>query len=117
MNPNAIHLLEQNQGKIDWRCLSVNPNAIHLLEQNRDKINWYYLAENPNAIHLLLEQNPDKINWVYLSMNSPTSIFTYDYDAMKHTRYSTGLVEKLMQNRFHPKNIHHFEDWGFDPIC
>jgi hypothetical protein len=33
-NPNAIHLLEQNLGKVDWDELSANPNAIHLLEQN-----------------------------------------------------------------------------------
>jgi hypothetical protein len=33
-NPNAIHLLEKNQDKIDWRVLSRNPNAIHLLEKN-----------------------------------------------------------------------------------
>ena len=59
-NPNAMHLLEQNQDKINWKILSENPNAIHLLEQNQDKINWKILSENPNAMHLL-EQNQDKI--------------------------------------------------------
>ena len=33
--------------------ISRNPNAIHLLEQNMDKIDWKFLSENPNAIHLL----------------------------------------------------------------
>ena len=28
-----------NQDKINWKQLSMNPNAIHLLEQNPDKIN------------------------------------------------------------------------------
>ena len=33
LNPNAIHLLEQNTNMIDWGMLSENPNAIiHLLE-------------------------------------------------------------------------------------
>ena len=48
--------------KISWQWLSGNPNAIHLLEQNEDKINWDRLSGNPNAIHLL-EKNMDKIHW------------------------------------------------------
>ncbi len=67
-NPAAIHILENNQDKIDWDHLSKNPSAIHLLEKNPDKINWYNLSENPAAIHLL-EQNPDKIKWYFLSLN------------------------------------------------
>jgi hypothetical protein len=61
-NPNAIHLLEQNMDKVDWRHLSRNPNAIHMIEQNMDKVDWDYLSFNPNAIHLL-EQNLDKVDW------------------------------------------------------
>ena len=68
-NPNAIHLLENNQDKISWYFISENVNAIHLLEQNLEKINWDVLSRNPNAIHLL-EQNPGKINWILLSENS-----------------------------------------------
>ena len=30
------------------RWLSENPNAIHLLEQNQDKINWTRLSINPS---------------------------------------------------------------------
>ena len=48
--------------KIDWTWLSSNPNAIHLLEENQDRIDWNFLSMNPNAIHLL-EQNIDKIDW------------------------------------------------------
>ena len=32
---------------LDWYWLSVNPNAIHLLENNKDKINWKYFSKNP----------------------------------------------------------------------
>jgi hypothetical protein len=32
--------------------LSSNPNAIHLFEQNQDKINWDYLSQNPNIFEL-----------------------------------------------------------------
>ena len=51
-----------------WDCLSSNPNAIHLLEQNQDKINWSQLSGNSEAIHLL-EQNQDKIDWNLLLQN------------------------------------------------
>jgi hypothetical protein len=29
-----------NIEKVEWRHLSGNPNAIHLLEKNQDKVNW-----------------------------------------------------------------------------
>jgi len=65
-NPNAIHLLEQNQKKINWWNLSMNTNAVHLLEQNQDKIDWNYLCgnKNPRAIHLI-EKNLDQLNPTY----------------------------------------------------
>ena len=61
-NPGAIHLLEQNQDKINWTFLSGNPNAIYLLEQHPDKVNWKILSSNPGAIDLI-ELNLDKIDW------------------------------------------------------
>ena len=61
LNPNAIHLLEQNIDKVNWCELSRNPNAIHLLEQNLDKVDWDYLSQNPNAIHLLFKLNTDQM--------------------------------------------------------
>ena len=36
------------QYKINWYYLSLNPNAIHLLKNNQDKINWNYLSKNPS---------------------------------------------------------------------
>ena len=84
-----------------------------MLENNPNKIKWDWLCFNRNAIDLL-EKNLDKIDLVNLS-NNP-SIFTYDYEGMKNQRYSSGLVEQLMQNRFHPRNIEKFEDWGFESV-
>ena len=107
-NPNAIHLLEQNKKRIDWHYLSFNPNALHLLEQNQNKINWYCLSQNPNAIHLL-EQNQDKINWTLVSSNP--SIFKYNYKELK-LRMKETIAEDLMKNRFHPKYINKWIEWG-----
>jgi hypothetical protein len=47
--------------KINWYELSINPNAIHLLEQNVDKIDWKRLSPNPNAIHLLAPLNYEQM--------------------------------------------------------
>ena len=79
-----------------------------MLEQNQYKINWFCLSQNENAIHLL-EQNQDKINWDRLSKNS--SIFTYDYKELK-LRMKETIAEDLMKNRFHPKYIDKWIDWG-----
>ena len=115
-NPSALHLLEQNPDKIKWNWLSKNPNAIHLLEQNQDKINWDWLSENPNAIHLL-EQNPDKIYWLWLFQNPV--IFTYDYTKLKQSRIK--LHKDLIEYLWHPSTIQKWikqhcdqEDDGFD---
>jgi hypothetical protein len=111
-NPSAITLLEKNQDKIDWYYLSRNPSAITLLENNQDKIDWVLLSSNPSARAIaLLEKNQDKINWDRLSENP--SIFEYDYKGMKDAMYN-GIKEDLVKNRFHPKNIPKFRDWGMD---
>lgn len=70
----------------------IGMTKIHLLEQNQVKINWHYLSLNSNAIHLL-EQNPAKINWDMLSKNP--SIFKYDYIAIKQ-RITAGGMSILM---------------------
>ena len=89
--------------------LSRNPSAIHLLEQNPDKIHWFALSRNPGAIHLL-EKNQDKIVWEMLSTNP--AIFTYDYDKIR--AHCLIFKEDIMKNRFHPRNIPKFRDWGID---
>ena len=100
--------------KLDWDELSMNPNAIQMLENNMDKVDWCNLTGNPNAIHIL-EKNLDKTDWYWLSSNP--NIFTYDYEAMKNAMYKEcGFVEELMANRFHPKNMKKWNDWGFPTI-
>jgi len=109
LNPNAIHLLEQNPDKIDWIHLSENPNAIHILEQNPDKIHWISLSENPNAIHMV-EKNLDRISWGCLSSNP--SIFELDYNALKErcSLYKWELLEVV----FHPSRIEKYIEMGVE---
>ena len=56
----------------------------------------------------------EKINWYLLSQNP--AIFEYDYKAMKDRMYNSGLFEDLMKNRFHPRNVLKFEEWGHEGI-
>jgi hypothetical protein len=82
------------------------------LSKNLDKINWCGLSYNstPEAIQLLSE-NKDKIDWFRLSLNS--GIFSaYNYKKMKIN--CLLFKEDLMKNRFHPRNIPKFRDWGID---
>ena len=80
-----------------------------------EKINWEWLSSNPapGAINLL-EANQEKNHWNMLSRNP--SIFEYDYKAMKDRMYNSGLFEDLMKNRFHPRNVLKFEEWGHEGI-
>jgi len=47
MRSSAIHLLEKNLDKVDWKYLSLNKNAIYILEKNLDKVDWEMLSGNP----------------------------------------------------------------------
>jgi hypothetical protein len=111
-NPNAIHLLEQNQDKIDWYELTKNPNAIHLLEQNQDKIDWDELSTNPNAIHLL-EQNQEQINWYWLSNNPSIFYQTYNYEKIK-TTIGDKIREELMKKLYAPKRVQFMVNTYYD---
>jgi hypothetical protein len=53
----------------------------------------------------------DEVDWKMLSFNP--NIFTYDYRAMKDRMFRGGIMEDLMKNRFHPRNIHKLKGWGF----
>ena len=109
-NPNAIYLLEKHQDKIDWERLSGNPNAIHLLEQNPDKIDWNVLSKNPNAIHII-EQNLDKINWCDLIKNP--SIFQLDYQALQQR--IKVFKEELIQKCYHPDRlVYYLKTYNYD---
>ena len=120
-NPAAMALLEKHADLLPWhqkdstgfdhipcQWLSENPNSIAYFEKYPQHIKWEYLSKNPNAVHLL-EQNPDKIDWFRMCANP--AIFEYDYQAMSQSR---PFTEELMQNRFHPKNMDKFINWGFE---
>ncbi len=51
---------------LDWTMLLRNPNAIHLLEQNQDKINWYSLSTNP----AIFAYDYEEIKQLYSEKNS-----------------------------------------------
>ena len=107
MNPNAIHLLENNPDKINWDRLSGNPNAIHLLKKNLNKINWICLSENSNAIHLL-ENNLDKTNLYWLCGNP--SIFEIDYNLLRER--CSIYKEEFIQVAMHPSRIERYLNQG-----
>jgi len=128
LNPNAIHLLEQNQDKIYWKHLSRNPNAVFLLEQNQDKINWEYLSYNPYALSIL-EKNKDKINWnrfcegdriKSIAGAHAISFLERNLDKLKGLVYANGCCVELLWHDLscNPNAIHLLEqnqekiDWG-----
>jgi len=135
----AGKLFENNLDKIDWKYLSgnqgkwayklllENPDQIHcgilcsennaewvpkLLEIYPKKLIWYYLCENQSMWAMkMLEKNPQNINWSQLSSNP--SIFELDYQFLnERIQYTFGA--EFIAERFHPRNIPKFLDWGFD---
>lgn len=85
-NPSLVSFLEKNPHLIYWKTFTMNYNAIHVLEQNQDKINWYLLPlnQNPNIIHLI-EKNIDKIDWECLSTNpNAVHLIKNHYKQMRH---------------------------------
>jgi len=69
------------------------------------------LSGNPTAIDLL-ERNLDKIDFDFNCLSNNPSIFEYDYKSM--TERCDIYKEGLIANRFHPKNLSKFKEWGFD---
>ena len=104
LNPNAIHLLEQNLDEVDWYYLSGNPNAIHILEKNLDKVNWYSLSENPNAIHIL-EQNLDRVDWDGLSTNPNAIHLLCKLNTEQMRLNCRSFAEELSKYVFHPVRL------------
>ena len=64
----------------------------------------------PDILENILLQYPEKINWYDLSKNP--NIFTYDYEAMREK--CLIFKEDLIKNRFHPRNLNKFKDWGIE---
>jgi hypothetical protein len=120
---DAIQILNEHKHNVDWwwyenywnmytkhhKKLVLSSEEIQLLRENPDTINWRSspLNNSPYAIPLLKE-NQDKIWWHGLS-KSP-HIFTYDYEKMNNNMLL--FREDLMNERFHPRNIPKFRDWG-----
>lgn len=114
----ARKILEKNSNRIDYKMLSINPAiwAKEILEKNPEKIEYDWLSSNHSEWAVdMMEQNmkkqPWKIHWFHLSSNP--HIFTYDYEFLRKRMRHT-FAEELMQNRFHPRNIHKFASWGFE---
>ena len=40
--------MEKNQNKINWANLTLNPNAMELLKEKQGKFYWYDFSQNPN---------------------------------------------------------------------
>jgi len=59
----------------------------------------------------IMEKNRFRIRWTGLSRNP--HIFTINY-VFLHERLWNTFGKELMQNRFHPRNISKFADWGFE---
>ena len=114
----ARKILEKNPKRIDYKMLCLNPAewAKNILEKNPDKIHYDWLSRNHSAWALDMMENimkiqPWKIHWFHLSSNP--YIFTSDYEFLrKRMRYT--IAEELIQNRFHPRNVHKFASWGFE---
>ena len=53
-----------------------------------------------------------KINYIFLSMNP--NIFSVDYKFLTQRIFDTGVAEGIIMERFHPKNMDKFVDWGYD---
>jgi len=141
-NPNAIHILEKNLYRVNWRFLSLNSNAIHLLEKNLDKVDWYNLSRNPKGVDILkqhfdkvhwtseLLKNPDAvelikkmlaqetntdIRWFYLGMNPNVKqiICNLDYEAMKQN--CNSFAQELAEYVYHPVRLMRLCDtYGLD---
>ena len=109
-NDAAIDILENNLDKVDFDMLSKNDAAIHILENNLDKVDWDLLCKNRAAMPIL-KKNKNKICWACISENP--SIFTIDYEYLK-VKMKETIASDLMANRFHPKNMYKWNDWGFD---
>lgn len=127
LNPNAIPFLFQNIDKIknnDFYAMSKKIRQPHLKSNYMDDVFWLYLSQNPNA-NELLDKKPDILDWdkkirilkTIIRRNPPEfekDIFEYEYDYEKIRANCMIYKEKLMQNRFHPRNLYKFASWGIE---
>ena len=71
---------------INWYIISRNKNAIHLLEKNPDKIDWKFLSANPAIFELDYEKmrinNQEIYEDLIKEVMKPSRVFKnpdYDY--------------------------------------
>jgi len=126
-NPYAVHILEDNYHKINWKCLSCNVNAIHLLEEHIDydaeqewindnwgrmgprgepdysyNLSWDSLSNNYNA-KKLLENNLAKVNWDYLSFQSDAisilenNLDKINWEMLQYNDKTKNLIEENIE--------------------
>ena len=96
-----------------------NINEINLWMQSQDKIDWSEMSKYPNVVNLHEHPCEDKIkiDWSVVSQIFKSQIFKlpeifeYDYEAI-HTHFRP-ILQGIIQNRFHPKNIKYFDGWGY----
>jgi len=128
-NPSAIDFLLKHVKHIHWDYdnLHKNPNAADLLIEHPEIFNdssCYKIVPTTKAVHILdnsynqtITNNVFTNNHFYRTRQiwRMTSIFEFDYKAFTRAIYhESGLFEEFHKNRFHPKNIGKFVDWGFD---
>ena len=86
-------------------------NAIHLLEENQDKINWLNSSRNPDATHLF-ENNEEKNFWTRLSRNPSIFKKTLNYGIIKERL--DIFREELMMKCMHPNRLERWIELGGD---
>jgi len=122
----AIEFLKENPDKISWYWLShsINPTVNEFLKEHPDKINWN-VRRNIHVIPSSRFPHGIQINWDKLSndissntlanLASLPNIFTYNYDMLQQ-RIARTSAEDFMANRFHPRHMDKWNDWGFGVI-
>ncbi len=102
-----------SEPKLVKRSRPCTLNEGNLWLQSQDKIDWSEMSKYPSpSVDNLHEQIECKIDWSMLSSSHGPFIFEYDYEAIQtHFRL---ILQGIIQNRFHPKNIKYFAGWGYD---
>ena len=108
------NMLQVGYNKINWSGLSANSadGVFMFLESNLHNVYWPSLSGNPNAkTEKLLRAHPSLVDMDALAVNSGE----WSSNLLRELAWSRCIVfkEDLMKNRFHPKNVLKFEDWGF----
>jgi hypothetical protein len=70
------------------------------------------IIENIRIVHV-----PKEFGLIHCyKQGARLGVVSYNYERIASQLRSSGIFEELMQNRFHPKNIPKFEEWGYEKI-